>query len=267
MTTTQEIPKSATIRISRERKELIAKYATVAGFLYGVISTDEFVEVFNHYEETPTTAQEAWLALERFSKAEDVEYSLFDNCISGPRFIPELPEDLRLAKLVSTAQQGKPRYLPDKDEFLRYFEYDYREPAKPYDDLKSYILRNKLTSKDIDGYDVNSELINLREMIQGGVRNQDIIDYFTESGYKFPNMDVANEFFQKVMNAHNHTRLFENNGFTPNEIFEKYERPKLIPLPDEPFSMSSLKPKIIKVGRNEPCPCGSGLKYKKCHGR
>lgn len=22
-----------------------------------------------------------------------------------------------------------------------------------------------------------------------------------------------------------------------------------------------------KVGRNEPCPCGSGLKYKQCHGR
>ena len=21
-----------------------------------------------------------------------------------------------------------------------------------------------------------------------------------------------------------------------------------------------------KVGRNEPCPCGSGKKYKKCHG-
>jgi len=22
-----------------------------------------------------------------------------------------------------------------------------------------------------------------------------------------------------------------------------------------------------KVGRNDPCPCGSGLKYKKCHGK
>jgi len=22
-----------------------------------------------------------------------------------------------------------------------------------------------------------------------------------------------------------------------------------------------------KVGRNEPCPCGSGKKYKKCHGK
>ena len=22
-----------------------------------------------------------------------------------------------------------------------------------------------------------------------------------------------------------------------------------------------------KVGRNDPCPCGSGLKYKNCHGK
>jgi uncharacterized protein len=26
-------------------------------------------------------------------------------------------------------------------------------------------------------------------------------------------------------------------------------------------------PKDDKIGRNDPCPCGSGLKYKKCHGR
>jgi preprotein translocase subunit SecA len=24
---------------------------------------------------------------------------------------------------------------------------------------------------------------------------------------------------------------------------------------------------IDKVGRNEPCPCGSGKKYKQCHGK
>jgi len=23
----------------------------------------------------------------------------------------------------------------------------------------------------------------------------------------------------------------------------------------------------IKVGRNDPCPCGSGKKYKHCHGK
>jgi preprotein translocase subunit SecA len=26
---------------------------------------------------------------------------------------------------------------------------------------------------------------------------------------------------------------------------------------DDPF---------VTVGRNDPCPCGSGLKYKRCHG-
>ncbi len=25
--------------------------------------------------------------------------------------------------------------------------------------------------------------------------------------------------------------------------------------------------KVAKVGRNDPCPCGSGKKYKHCHGR
>jgi preprotein translocase subunit SecA len=24
---------------------------------------------------------------------------------------------------------------------------------------------------------------------------------------------------------------------------------------------------VARVGRNEPCPCGSGKKYKHCHGR
>jgi uncharacterized protein YecA (UPF0149 family) len=24
---------------------------------------------------------------------------------------------------------------------------------------------------------------------------------------------------------------------------------------------------VFKPGRNDPCPCGSGLKYKKCHGK
>jgi uncharacterized protein YecA (UPF0149 family) len=24
---------------------------------------------------------------------------------------------------------------------------------------------------------------------------------------------------------------------------------------------------VAKVGRNDPCPCGSGKKFKKCHGQ
>ncbi|HSP34764.1 MAG TPA: SEC-C metal-binding domain-containing protein, partial [Thermoanaerobaculia bacterium] len=31
-------------------------------------------------------------------------------------------------------------------------------------------------------------------------------------------------------------------------------------------SPQTVKRKEEKVGRNDPCPCGSGKKYKKCHG-
>jgi preprotein translocase subunit SecA len=30
---------------------------------------------------------------------------------------------------------------------------------------------------------------------------------------------------------------------------------------------ATLKRDADKVGRNDPCPCGSGKKYKRCHGK
>lgn len=78
----------ATMRIRRERKELISRYATAAVNLYGVISIDEFVDVFNYYEDAHTTSQEALLALKRLAKTDDVEYSISGDIISGPEFQP-----------------------------------------------------------------------------------------------------------------------------------------------------------------------------------
>jgi len=53
----------------------------------------------------------------------------------------------------------------------------------------------------------------------------------------------------------------------------KFERPQQeVPEQDLPSSLKEIKPQPVqslgpKVGRNDPCPCGSGRKYKKCHGR
>jgi tetratricopeptide (TPR) repeat protein len=46
----------------------------------------------------------------------------------------------------------------------------------------------------------------------------------------------------------------------------KSSRARPAPSP-EPAPARSSAPAIPKVGRNDPCPCGSGKKYKKCHGR
>lgn len=32
-------------------------------------------------------------------------------------------------------------------------------------------------------------------------------------------------------------------------------------------NLSRSEGREMKIGRNEPCPCGSGQKYKRCHGK
>jgi preprotein translocase subunit SecA len=48
------------------------------------------------------------------------------------------------------------------------------------------------------------------------------------------------------------------------------QRPASGPLPGLPGSAAAAQAPFVrgdrKVGRNEPCPCGSGRKFKQCHG-
>lgn len=59
---------------------------------------------------------------------------------------------------------------------------------------------------------------------------------------------LLEKFLLLYTELHNTTRMPENYGHTPEELFES-ERIRRV------------------VGRNDPCPCGSGKKYKKCCGR
>lgn len=60
--------------------------------------------------------------------------------------------------------------------------------------------------------------------------------------------------------------IFEKNGWEYTIGLES-EKPEDIT--DLEILLNPTKPKIAekKVGRNEPCPCGSGKKYKKCCGK
>ncbi len=56
---------------------------------------------------------------------------------------------------------------------------------------------------------------------------------------------------------------------TMNEVHEAADRMGYREAPEEARKAGKKKPiKRVekKVGRNDPCPCGSGKKYKKCHG-
>jgi SWIM/SEC-C metal-binding protein len=60
--------------------------------------------------------------------------------------------------------------------------------------------------------------------------------------------------------------VFEENGWKYTIELEP-DKPENIT--DLEILLNPLKRRIAekKVGRNEPCPCGSGKKYKKCCGK
>ena len=51
------------------------------------------------------------------------------------------------------------------------------------------------------------------------------------------------------------------------ELKEVHEQAQTIGSGDgDKANAQASAPKKAEVGRNDPCPCGSGKKYKKCHG-
>ncbi|MGA8178875.1 MAG: SEC-C metal-binding domain-containing protein, partial [Desulfobacterales bacterium] len=52
-----------------------------------------------------------------------------------------------------------------------------------------------------------------------------------------------------------------------SELQQPKEQELVFSSGDEPVKKNPVKRSQDKVGRNAPCPCGSGKKYKKCCGR
>ena len=86
---------------------------------------------------------------------------------------------------------------------------------------------------------------------------------------------------QKVLGMLYRTRIFENGEVEEARRPLKKDNPKIVATKDEfngdsnQEAIETSAPKIpqnpirneLKVGRNDPCPCGSGKKFKQCHGK
>ena len=254
-----EMNEQPATRISAARKKMIALYADAAGCLYGALNISEFVDVFNYYENEKTNEQETVSALLSYEEEnpDTVEYSIFEGFITGPTLDPGyFEDDIERLDALLTEQEGKPRYLPERKDFLKFAKPTHYEPKKPYADLKAYIIENGLC--DNEGIEsIDYDMFTILDMIQDRAEYTELFEYFTERGYNFTGIDQVNAFTQVLLNACNNTRLYENNGHTPNEIRimletqQKKQKEPAIYIPE-------------KVGRNDPCPCGSGKKFKKC---
>lgn len=71
-------------------------------------------------------------------------------------------------------------------------------------------------------------------------------------------VDWLDDLLALAMRFVNDIPIWEDSGYSPNELRDREAGRKTFYREDG---------RAMKVGRNDPCPCGSGKKYKKCCGR
>ncbi|MED1470367.1 SEC-C metal-binding domain-containing protein [Bacillus salipaludis] len=79
---------------------------------------------------------------------------------------------------------------------------------------------------------------------------------------EFESLETVQAIMDQVVHLMNNTKRWFLKGYTPIELREHSLKPELLTSPKQTEGITN-----EKIGRNNPCPCGSGKKYKKCCGR
>jgi SEC-C motif len=160
-----------------------------------------------------------------------------------------------LTSLIAKQNRYDFDYFPiNKFRAIQASPADYLERSPQVNRLYNFIIERF----EIDPEDLLDSITEVVDLIKLGYPTSVYLKAITEE-FEFEDMRDIQELASITMDIHNHTRMWELKGHTPNEVGKLmgHELPK-IP------SQKPITIKAVKVGRNEPCPCGSGKKYKHC---
>lgn len=85
---------------------------------------------------------------------------------------------------------------------------------------------------------------------------------FLQEFLEIGSLDMTKAFMEHIIQLHNHTRHWALKGHTPNELSPEPSK-VIVQAPPGNGKVIDFTAKK-KIGRNDPCPCGSGKKFKKC---
>jgi preprotein translocase subunit SecA len=140
----------------------------------------------------------------------------------------------------------------EKNVSLTMIDDAWKEHLRELDDLKQAVQNAALEQKDpLLIYKLES--FNLfKDMI--AKTGKDTISFLTKGNLpsQNPQQNLQQARFQQAAPKPKQEQLTESRN---EEEVQRKEKPKQQPVVAE-----------AKIGRNDPCPCGSGKKYKSCHG-
>lgn len=171
-------------------------------------------------------------------------------------------DDLEGAFDLIDGRSAYPRYQPQGEELLKYVDSSYEQPSLALLDFRSWVSRKVQGDEDLIYDAVAGVLSDIRENVPVtemflGLRRVPI-------EWEAAEQEKVEDLIEGLIR---NTRLWDLNG---NTMEEMEERGLLEEGGEECYDYTDLGMPVAaspKVGRNDPCPCGSGKKYKNCCGR
>ena len=158
------------------------------------------------------------------------------------------------------------------EKVISNIEKQYNEHPKEFEEIERFILLRVVDDAWIEHIDTMDDLKN-GIGLRGYGQKDPVVQYRIEGSELFEEMNAQIKLqFTKMLT---HVQKVEDQNLTKKQniqITGESQEDLKIPNQPEMNNPQTEKPEPIvntkaKVGRNEPCPCGSGKKYKNCCGK
>lgn len=137
---------------------------------------------------------------------------------------------------------------------------NYIDESESYKALVAFFM-SELSLPVLAATDIVGEIFI---MLQNDEKFSEMIEYI-QSVVELPSQKSAETMIQLLMEFKNNTRRWVLKGHSAYELSPKSKKAIApVVVQNAPNNLVQFVPQSARVGRNDPCPCGSGKKYKKC---
>ena len=236
-----------------KRNSQLREYIISILNLYGMVKLDWAVELFNKYYAPEVTEDELATLVK-----EDMRLVCQSKIMDG--YIVEetiYAIDKNNFKDFLSATIDKDYFIPSKELLGKVNDELYYEPSLHVEKLKAHLRKNYLNNEEaIEDAVVAVSMIARVDCDKTGKTMELILEELANMGVEFESLAQINEIIKHIVPVVNATRKWINKGYTMQELS-----------PHTFDVKTGQKVNILDIGRNAPCPCGSGKKYKKCCGK
>ena len=214
----------------------LSRYCTALVNLWGIAPAVMVAAVYNQFNNASVSAEE----VEAAASCPVVDGELIHTNIA------EHPEAIRALR---KRQAQYNRYVPTADHIADYLDNNYREKTHEFIAMRDFMVRTFHTKEAL----ATANALHILQFLDTGSDINYLISQLATAGVKFEDDQQFRNFAVLLNKMKSTARFWGYCGHTPDEAANYAHKRGTV--------------HVYKVGRNDPCPCGSGKKYKKCCGR